>query len=549
MQAPRQLLAVVRPPGVVDGAPLVIRDTTGQHYRIAVPAGVAVGATFHVEIATGPPPAAMAPPPPMGLPVEQMRISAPPPLRRQPSQPSVQQPSQSLLGSEAETRALLECPICFDELSSEPNGCFYRGGRRTCSHFFHLQCCRDLPHKSCPMCRADFDEIKCVPSVKTEPDAWFTCVDNEGKGLISKPRLAQALLAQLPLDVHAFSARLEAEWPALDPQGRGGISRDVLRSKGGAGLLATLSKAIDRPELMPELVRAPVLDMRGPVPDIHKEPAKWFDRFDEDSNGKINQTELVRALIKTGVQVNQVNPLGGVAEAGGPALVSSMHELVDAVWDVFASGDTISKSAFLKTDGLGEAIVAALDHRAGERSPAAAGRGGGGGSGGHEAWDSGVDRIAEMLKTQLGINNNDPTPKVPLGPAPSPSPYPPKPQRKPSQPQHQPRTPTSQVIDSACDLLGVERKGSLTERAHICWHMVVGGPPPTAAPPAPPPPAPPPPPPEEPLILPDGIKARRRALLTRGSARWASKVLTAGANRRPARRVACLSRRSRVTTR
>ena len=83
--------------------------------------------------------------------------SAPEDARPRPSAP---QPSGSPRLHVSEENA--ECAVCFEPLCAAPAAVFVRQSRssrrrrRTCSHFFHLTCAKDVAehHRSCPVCRA-----------------------------------------------------------------------------------------------------------------------------------------------------------------------------------------------------------------------------------------------------------------------------------------------------------------------------------------------------------------------------------------------------------
>ena len=283
-----------------------------------------------------------------------------PTVARQPNPGTLLVPEPTSLGTARETRLLQECTICFDDLCSEAVSVFCAeppSRRRVCRHHFHLRCALLLPTKSCPLCRAEFAEVRRMPSLDVDPAAWFDLVSSAGAAGggagaagLEKPQLLTTLLTQLPLDVTAFERRLDELWGAFDVVGAGVVSRDdFLRPDGLCERLRTT---------LPSLNRSVVIDLRGPVPDIRTNRDGWFVRFDEDGTRALSQEEVVRALIKT-------HALSWDNEG-----VRAMRELIAEVWPVFARADAdagglsrISAEAFRAPDGLADAIIAGMAHR------------------------------------------------------------------------------------------------------------------------------------------------------------------------------------------
>ena len=85
-----------------------------------------------------------------------------------------------------------ECPVCYEEMWKAASGVFVNpSGKRTCPHFFHLSCARQVGEQSrggkhCPLCRAQFQSVVEVPAVDRDPNAWFNLVDLNGDKSLSK---------------------------------------------------------------------------------------------------------------------------------------------------------------------------------------------------------------------------------------------------------------------------------------------------------------------------------------------------------------------------
>ena len=153
----------------------------------------------------------------------------------------------------------------------------------------------------CPLCRAEYDAARALPSLDTDPDGWFRACDVDGDGCLSKdqvracvrtrgtpltfpadpssalpcliptrPHLLSAppptclpsytpsytfpaqvqlvLLAQFPLDARPFESAFDGLWPQLALDAAGRISREAFFAPGG--LLAIVR------EKLPGMTRA-----------------------------------------------------------------------------------------------------------------------------------------------------------------------------------------------------------------------------------------------------------------------------------------------------
>lgn len=113
---------------------------------------------------------------------------------------------------------LAECCICFDVLHERPIAAFTFAGRRTCRHFFHDDCARELMataqhdgRRTCPVCRSRIDARMKVPKASDDPVGWFECVDVGSDGRLSRADVMAALISQFPID----HVKLEAEFGKL----------------------------------------------------------------------------------------------------------------------------------------------------------------------------------------------------------------------------------------------------------------------------------------------------------------------------------------------
>lgn len=388
--SPTMLLKVTCPRGVVSGQSIIVQGTDGRRFEARVPPSIGPGQDFHLRVPAPMQPAGLPvavasrmPQVPMGISMHPQsqtqpqphRPSAPPPAATSPAAPPTAPPlpsyvsrssvaateeeqiamaiaaSQQLavakpvLSTAAEARQMMECAVCFEDLSSETCAIFKKGSRRVCAHLLHHRCALELPHRSCPYCRAEFEEATCLPTLDADPEGWFRCADVEGDGRLSKQQVLQLLLCQFPLDAQKFEASMEQLWPTFDLDGSGYINRAQFFAP-SHGLLPYAKEHLDT------LIRTAPADESagGPIPCIIKDRNGWFDHFDEAGVGSLDQEELVRALIKTNHLATDL------------AQVREVRELVSAVWGLFADGTMpITRETFLRPgEGLADAIIAAL---------------------------------------------------------------------------------------------------------------------------------------------------------------------------------------------
>lgn len=193
----------------------------------------------------------------------------------------------------------------------------------------------------CPITRAAIRSVKPVPNVQTDPDGWFAVCDVDGNGKLSRKEAIECIKAQYACDVASLDAAVSDAghwmWQQWDVDGSGTIERHELLAK-PHGL------AISAPQLFPP-------PARGAVPDMRADKGAWYDFFDEDHSGSLEQEEVVRALVKT-LQLST-----------DPAKVTEMRGTVQAIWAIFdedGSG-SIERAEFLKPgEGLADTILATL---------------------------------------------------------------------------------------------------------------------------------------------------------------------------------------------
>jgi len=342
--AGRQRLSVTVPPGFGAGRQLRVQHGHRQ-YDVVIPPGVNPGGQFLMEVDAPASMMAAAPPPvPMGLPV-QMQTSRPPPppttLNRTETTGRIIVPAAPR--SQAEMKA--ECPICFEPLCAAPVGVFVGpDGKRVSQHFFNLAAAREWLEEgsgNCPLTRKPIRSVLEVPDMRTDPEGWFSAVDINGDGRLSRLEVVECLKAQLPIDGSALDATLADEthwmWQQWDSDSSGYIERHELLDP--QGLAAYVRQAFEKS------------GGGDAIPDIAADKEAWYRYWDEDNSGALDKEEVVRALLKT------------FRMTSDQERVRQMRSTIDAVWPIFdddGSG-SIDRSEFLRpNEGLADTIVATL---------------------------------------------------------------------------------------------------------------------------------------------------------------------------------------------
>lgn len=107
------------------------------------------------------------------------------------------------------------------------------------------------------------------------------------------------------------------------------------------------------------------------VPDIMIDRLDWFDHFDTAGVNYLSQQQVVRALVRKPIAIQLATAAGMVSTSSlfqamtigrDDAATQRLNEWVAEVWPIFADSAQarISRRAFSKSDGLGEAIISAL---------------------------------------------------------------------------------------------------------------------------------------------------------------------------------------------
>jgi len=230
-----------------------------------------------------------------------------------------------------------ECPICYYDWQAKPACVLMRvDGKRTCRHFLHKECVEKMAveskNKSCPLCRQPWHTLKVVPDCDTDPLGWFSCVDYDQNGRLSKTEVMDVLGILLNVDNKALEKNIETLWAYWDPDGSGDV--DYNECCGKAGLIQYVKQHFAKARGKPP----PALS-----PSTREE---FFTYWDEDGNGTLEKEEIVRAVIKTlRLETSKIR---------------AVKEYLDNIWafiDPDNSGE-IDLQEFIQRDGLGEMLIA-----------------------------------------------------------------------------------------------------------------------------------------------------------------------------------------------
>jgi len=239
-----------------------------------------------------------------------------------------------------------ECSICFEHLYKYPIACLLkRQSARACRHYFHEDCISEWTHrnKTCPIDRVDYDSWKSIPSILNDPVEWFSVVDIDQSGSLSREAVLQILEAQLPLDCKTLRSNSDQLWSTWDPNGDGKLSFEEITDK-ERGLIKYVMEKYPKPEGSEE------------VPSLQQNLKAWFLHWDEDHNGRLSQKEVTRALVQTFVQTC-------TDSAQSLATIRQLQNSVQEVWCVFDldGNGSIDVDEFCLPDGLGESFCCTLN--------------------------------------------------------------------------------------------------------------------------------------------------------------------------------------------
>lgn len=95
-----------------------------------------------------------------------------------------------------------------------------RAGRSACPHILHQHCAEAMQRAarvtigSCPECRQEFDSVVPIPKLERgHAWEWFSVLDSEGDGALSRGEVMQALKAQCRVEWSVLERDVDKLWP------------------------------------------------------------------------------------------------------------------------------------------------------------------------------------------------------------------------------------------------------------------------------------------------------------------------------------------------
>ena len=274
------------------------------------------------------------------VPLAYLEDTAPPPpaLRRPPPPPVAAAPPE-VPRTVAEENG--ECPICYCDWQTRP-ACVLLNAtqQRVCRHFLHKECIDRMVTETrlhtCPLCRGNFSVVKQVPDFDTDPRGWFSCVDFDQNGRLSKVEVLDVLGVLLKVDQRALEQNISTLWKNWDPDHSGDLDFEEFCGKGGLlqYVRQNFAKAQGRP----------------PPPLSLASREEFFTYWDEDGNGTLEKEEIIRAVVKT-LNLDQ-------------SKIRAIREYLTGIWTVIdpdGSGE-VDMGEFTQRDGLGEMLIAYSEH-------------------------------------------------------------------------------------------------------------------------------------------------------------------------------------------
>ena len=249
-----------------------------------------------------------------------------------------------------------ECAVCFDELYKRTQGVLLDdAGRRLCKHVVHLNCLKDLPSYNdnhgaplCPLCRRESAGVTELPSIFEDARRWFDLVDLDRNGQVAAEDVLATLKAQLPVDEEAIDAQWDSLWAHFDHNSSGTLAYDDVAAP-ERGLVAFLERA----GLNKVIPKSP----RAPPPKLESDPGAWFDYWDEDGVGALEEGEVLRAL------VHSLDLRGDRGQVRGTA------DLVRACLAACDIDSRVTREDFVRENGLATVVAENLGLRSFRTEP------------------------------------------------------------------------------------------------------------------------------------------------------------------------------------
>jgi hypothetical protein len=191
---------------------------------------------------------------------------------------------------------LTECPICFEDLCTEPLAVMLAGRPPAPSSSPNQNAsCQRQPPRSC----RHFLHASCLADIRLDPRKWFTQISMTGGGdALSKREIIDALSAVLPVDNELLAQTVHEKWSEWTQTPESMTLEEFVEPR--RGMLQWV--LYNLPDLGNRL-GASGSDMPSSqgkhIPDLMENKESWFRFWDVDRAHALTFNQLVRGLVKT----------------------------------------------------------------------------------------------------------------------------------------------------------------------------------------------------------------------------------------------------------
>ena len=212
-----------------------------------------------------------------------------------------------------------ECPICFDDLCTEPLAIMLSGKPppspsqhrmnksptpqkrppRSCRHFIHYRCLTEVQRKmlsECPLCRQPFVSFTELVDIRLDPRTWFSQISMTGEDSLKQQEIVDALSAVLPVDSELLAQEVKEKWNTWTPSHCGTMTLEEFVEP-RRGMLQWVLYNMTKLGASREGEEPPT---RGAhIPDIIANRETWFRYWDVEVAQALTFNQLLRGFVKT----------------------------------------------------------------------------------------------------------------------------------------------------------------------------------------------------------------------------------------------------------
>eukprot|EP00400_MALV-I_sp_L67-5_P001289 gene1289-167_t len=217
---------------------------------------------------------------------------------------------------------LTECPVCFDDLCTEPLAIMLAGrppvspnlpgnqrstsvekrAPRSCRHFLHYRCLNQVQKhivSECPLCRASFVSFVELVDIRHDPRTWFRQVSMSGDdNFLQQQEIIDALGAVLPVASEFLATEVKKQWSTWTTSDCGKMTlEEFVEPRRGMlqWVLYNLPQLGAGKFSNQDLSKVKVAH----IPDLVDNKESWFRFWDSDGAQALTFQQLFRGLVKT----------------------------------------------------------------------------------------------------------------------------------------------------------------------------------------------------------------------------------------------------------